>query len=96
MTCGIDRMMFSLVRRDLEGLRDRLDPGQYMRDRLLHANTTGSNEPDGMFEVRLSTDVREEVTQAALAEEVDIQLKGATEPRHADDLPSRANHIESL
>ena len=91
MTYGIDRMMFALVRRDLEGLRDGSIPARMCVIVGFSANTAGSNQPDGVFEVRLSADVREEVAQAALAEEVDVQLKGAAEPGDADDFPAGAD-----
>ena len=44
----------------------------------------------------LRADVRENVTQAPFAEEVDIEHERATEPGDADDLAAGSNNVERL
>ena len=49
-----------------------------------------------MFEMGLGADVREEVTQTALAQEIDVDLQRAAEPGDADDFAAGANGVEGL
>src|SRR5262249_27739951 len=81
---------------NLEGLWDRFDPGQHMRDGRFEADTTGGDQSDGVFEMGLSADVGKEITQAPLPQEINVQRDGAAEPGDADDLPPRTHRIERL
>ena len=60
------------------------------------ADPAGGDEPDGVFEVGLGADVGEEVAQAPLAEEVDVQRQRAAEPGDADDLAAGADRVDGL
>ncbi len=61
-----------------------------MSDGRAQTNTAGSDQTDRMLKVRPGADVREEIAQAALAEEIDIELNRAAEPGNPNDFPSGA------
>src|SRR5262245_4106682 len=67
-----------------------------MRDGRFQVDTTGGDQSDGVFEMGLGADVGEEITQAPLPQEIDVQRNGAAEPGDADDLPPRTHRIERL
>ena len=67
-----------------------------MRDGRFQANAAGSDQADRVFEMRPGADVRKEIAQAALAEEIDVQLQRAAEPGNADDLAAGADRVERL
>src|SRR5438093_2405823 len=88
--------MLSLVGGDLESPWNRLHAVKDMGDRWLQADSTRSNEPNSVLEVRKGTDVGKQVAQAALPEEVHIELQRAAKPRHPDDFSSRTDAFHGL
>src|SRR5262249_3832135 len=93
---GVDGLILPLVRRDLERPGYRLDPLQDVRDGRLQPDPPGPCQADGVLQVGLGADVREEITQAALAEQIDVQLHGTAEPGDADDLAPRPDRVQGL
>jgi hypothetical protein len=77
---GVDRLILALICRDLEGAGDGFDSRKDVRDGRFQVDTTGRDQPDGMLEVRLGADVRKQVTETALTQEIDVQLQRAAEP----------------
>ena len=71
----IDRFVLAFVGGDVERLGDRLQARQNVRDGRLQVDPAGSYEADGVLEVLRRADVGKDVTQAPLAERVDIDLQ---------------------
>ena len=67
-----------------------------MRDRRAEIYAAGCDQADSVFQVGLCADVRKQVPQATLTQQVDIQFQGGTKPRDADQLTSGANGVDCL
>ncbi len=92
----IDRLIFPLVGGNLERLRDRFQSLELMCDGLLQMDAARSDKADRVFEMSLRANVREEVAQATFAQQVNVQLQGAAEPRNANHLTARSHSIDGL
>ncbi len=92
----IDGFVRALVCGDLESARDRFDARKDMGDRWFQPHPAGGNQANGVFQMGLGADVREEVTEAAFAEEIDIELQRPAEPGDADDLAAGTYQVKGL
>ena len=61
--------------------RDRLDALQDVRDRRLQPHPARRDEPDRVFQMGQRADVREEVAQAPLAQQVDVEFAAGRRTR---------------
>src|SRR5258708_1243962 len=92
----VDRLVLSLMRRDLERFRDRFDPFEYVSDRGLKVHTTRGDQMNGVLQMAARADVGKEIPQTPFAQRVDVELQRLAEPRNADDLASRTHRLDRL
>ena len=71
-------------------------PGEYVSDHRFELDAAGSDEPDGVFQMRRGADVGKQVTQTAFAQQIDINGKGLAKPGHADDLAAGPDRVDGL
>src|SRR2546422_3444185 len=93
---GINGFVFAFIGRDFKRLGDRFDAGQDMGDGGFQSNPSGTHQPHSVLEMPKSTDVRKDPTQAALAQQVDVDFERLAEPGDPDKLAARADSVNSL